>query len=597
MWSALDERQLVGRLYRKLQKGWVVSYNLVVRDSPDVFLNNLSFSKAVMHEAFLNATPTFRECFYVLFVNAVSQKLYTGAAVEALQDFDREHEDEQEAVDFEAKCEALAAEGALVGQKKRGKRAASAAKTTKPASAAKTTKPSRSKKGKGKATEEDDPADDPASRATDPNPARQYLDPEVIQLAATMLDISLSEAMSPSGVVKVKAWVLEQVKGTLAMTRTSSTATGPSQPSSTAAGPSQASSSTTSSSQLPSILPPHSPSSSPPGPLPPSSHTAGTSPSALAAPAIKPTGITAPSSSQSPPAPERRRLITYGRSQPTCPQPPLPTPSEDAAALQLSQLRIQPKAPAQLPPPRASAPPDSPPPFTFSGSPPPFTFSGSPPPFTFGGSPGEEDDGGYDYDMDGDGSVVEDEVIPPDPKPTPAAAAPQTRARKAQDGDSGSNAVSGSTKKRSNDGGERPKATRSQDPESNGESDSPPPPQKRARRLQDRESSTKSEAAAPKKRARNPQDGEPDPDTPSSATKKQRKDGGEHKDGGERPPRTGQPKAGSSSRRLPTRTQVSQLGERSTQTQNPDLPVAPRLSLLPPARNTKAPPSSAGRAK
>lgn len=63
MWSALEELQMEGRLYRRLQRAWVLIYNLVVTHSPDVFLNNLSFSKGMMHSAFLTASPAVRECF------------------------------------------------------------------------------------------------------------------------------------------------------------------------------------------------------------------------------------------------------------------------------------------------------------------------------------------------------------------------------------------------------------------------------------------------------------------------------------------------------------------------------------------------------
>ena len=52
--------QAIGRLYRPLQGGWVIFYQLVLKDSPDVFLNNLSYRKVAMHNAFLKASPVMR---------------------------------------------------------------------------------------------------------------------------------------------------------------------------------------------------------------------------------------------------------------------------------------------------------------------------------------------------------------------------------------------------------------------------------------------------------------------------------------------------------------------------------------------------------
>ena len=60
MWSAMEEEQFTGRFHRKRQLSWVVVYSLVVVDSPDVFLNNLSFSKVNKHLAFTNAAPAIR---------------------------------------------------------------------------------------------------------------------------------------------------------------------------------------------------------------------------------------------------------------------------------------------------------------------------------------------------------------------------------------------------------------------------------------------------------------------------------------------------------------------------------------------------------
>ncbi|KAG1838807.1 P-loop containing nucleoside triphosphate hydrolase protein [Suillus subalutaceus] len=57
LWSATDEGQLIGRIYRPPQQKTVHIYRIVAADTQDVFLNNMAFSKAAILEAFTGATP------------------------------------------------------------------------------------------------------------------------------------------------------------------------------------------------------------------------------------------------------------------------------------------------------------------------------------------------------------------------------------------------------------------------------------------------------------------------------------------------------------------------------------------------------------
>lgn len=53
LWSALDDEQLRGRIYRYPQQKTVQFYRLVARGTPDVFLNNIAFDKGMLHQAFV----------------------------------------------------------------------------------------------------------------------------------------------------------------------------------------------------------------------------------------------------------------------------------------------------------------------------------------------------------------------------------------------------------------------------------------------------------------------------------------------------------------------------------------------------------------
>ena len=65
-WSALDDEQLRGRVYRFPQPKPVRIYRLIAAHTPDVFLNNLAFAKGHIHDVFVNyqANEDFRKSFF-----------------------------------------------------------------------------------------------------------------------------------------------------------------------------------------------------------------------------------------------------------------------------------------------------------------------------------------------------------------------------------------------------------------------------------------------------------------------------------------------------------------------------------------------------
>ncbi|KAG1785036.1 P-loop containing nucleoside triphosphate hydrolase protein [Suillus plorans] len=62
LWSEQDDLQLRGRIYRHPQAKEVHVYRAIALKTADVFLNNISFSKGAMHEAFVGADKEFRKC-------------------------------------------------------------------------------------------------------------------------------------------------------------------------------------------------------------------------------------------------------------------------------------------------------------------------------------------------------------------------------------------------------------------------------------------------------------------------------------------------------------------------------------------------------
>ena len=48
---------MIGRVWRRPQPKQVIVYHLLAMGSPDEFLNNLSWGKGTMHEAFVGERP------------------------------------------------------------------------------------------------------------------------------------------------------------------------------------------------------------------------------------------------------------------------------------------------------------------------------------------------------------------------------------------------------------------------------------------------------------------------------------------------------------------------------------------------------------
>ncbi|KAI5982172.1 P-loop containing nucleoside triphosphate hydrolase protein [Pisolithus albus] len=63
LWSALEDEQLRGRIYRYPQQKEVLFYRLVARGTPDIFLNNIAFDKGNLHKAFVGMDEQTRALF------------------------------------------------------------------------------------------------------------------------------------------------------------------------------------------------------------------------------------------------------------------------------------------------------------------------------------------------------------------------------------------------------------------------------------------------------------------------------------------------------------------------------------------------------
>ncbi|KIJ57574.1 hypothetical protein HYDPIDRAFT_104092 [Hydnomerulius pinastri MD-312] len=61
LWSAQDDEQLRGRIYRFPQSKTVHIYRLIALGTPDVFLNTISFDKGQMHQAFVGSYEEIRK--------------------------------------------------------------------------------------------------------------------------------------------------------------------------------------------------------------------------------------------------------------------------------------------------------------------------------------------------------------------------------------------------------------------------------------------------------------------------------------------------------------------------------------------------------
>ncbi|EPS92475.1 hypothetical protein FOMPIDRAFT_1137725, partial [Fomitopsis schrenkii] len=69
LWSAQEDSQTIGRVWRKGQTRRVIVYRPIVLGTSDVFLNSLAFSKELMHLAFVNAPRGVRKCLFLGMLN------------------------------------------------------------------------------------------------------------------------------------------------------------------------------------------------------------------------------------------------------------------------------------------------------------------------------------------------------------------------------------------------------------------------------------------------------------------------------------------------------------------------------------------------
>ena len=61
LWSAQEDRRLIGCIWRYPQRKQVHVYRLVADGMSDVFLNRISFSGGAMHDAFMNSSEATRK--------------------------------------------------------------------------------------------------------------------------------------------------------------------------------------------------------------------------------------------------------------------------------------------------------------------------------------------------------------------------------------------------------------------------------------------------------------------------------------------------------------------------------------------------------
>jgi hypothetical protein len=78
LWSAQQDRQLEGRIRRPPQKKIVHIYRILADGTSDMFLNNIAFDKAAMHDAFVNASPAISEQLSYLLDPFLSMLYYLG---------------------------------------------------------------------------------------------------------------------------------------------------------------------------------------------------------------------------------------------------------------------------------------------------------------------------------------------------------------------------------------------------------------------------------------------------------------------------------------------------------------------------------------
>ncbi|KAH9852795.1 P-loop containing nucleoside triphosphate hydrolase protein, partial [Lenzites betulinus] len=60
LWSAQEDQQLIGRVWRYSQPKIVAIYRIIARGTSDVFLNNIGFQKGTLHSEFSGIEPSLR---------------------------------------------------------------------------------------------------------------------------------------------------------------------------------------------------------------------------------------------------------------------------------------------------------------------------------------------------------------------------------------------------------------------------------------------------------------------------------------------------------------------------------------------------------
>jgi hypothetical protein len=172
LWSAQDDKQLVGRLGRRGQQAQAFVYRLILDDTLDVFLNNVSFAKSAMLTGFLteNKSSPLSKCtspHLLCIANVPTEdvlQIMTEGAIPALEELIEGVEEDQPSEDEEM-------DDPPKGKAKAKAKAKPKAKPKPRAKAAKAPPKAKNAKGKGKADDQDDPDESHGDDAPAPKAA------------------------------------------------------------------------------------------------------------------------------------------------------------------------------------------------------------------------------------------------------------------------------------------------------------------------------------------------------------------------------------------------------------------------------------------
>jgi hypothetical protein len=155
MWSEQEERQLRGRITRQGQAKPVIIYRLISAGTADVFLNNLSFDKGVMYDAFNGCSERTSMCGLALPLDRSFSSLFTEVAIGLTEDPNAEDEDEEdEDEDEDEPPEQVPEATSLQKPRRRSKKSSGLEEPSSTAApeASEDPKPKRGGKGKGRPT-------------------------------------------------------------------------------------------------------------------------------------------------------------------------------------------------------------------------------------------------------------------------------------------------------------------------------------------------------------------------------------------------------------------------------------------------------------